>query len=45
MRGISRCLVSRIAESLRLVAFRPRDETNGHGALGEQTNVTQQEVR
>ena len=34
----------RFAESLRLVAFRPRNETNGPGLLGEQTNMTQQEV-
>ena len=32
------------AESLRLVAFRPKDGTKGRGTLGEQANATQQEV-
>ena len=30
----------KFAGSLRLVAFRPRDETNRRGPLGEQTNIT-----
>ena len=34
----------KFAESLRLVAFRPRNETNGGGALNGETHVTQQEV-
>ena len=32
------------AESLRLVAFQPRGETNGRGPLSEQTNTTKREV-
>lgn len=32
------------AESLRLVAFRPRSEAEERGPLGGQTNMTQQEV-
>ena len=34
----------RFTESLRLVAFRPKDEANGRSPLGGQTNVTRQEV-